>query len=203
MMARIHKADSFTYDECGGFGDGVSVFISDNISGDDVSKITEKTDVKSLPFDIDEGTTEYKYPKMHIEIIPFNAGDPVLAPEDEVIEGTEKLPHEIYCNQKAHAHGVVAQMLYNTYRFIKLDERDIEPTEMLSFDIEDDDVWKKIMREMSTALWVKSEANSKKKVESKKDMKKRTGQESPNINDCVVMCYAPEEEIQTAGGWSW
>jgi len=184
-MVRKHKAQSFTYDECGGFGDGVSVFVSDNISGDDVDKSGER------------------YPKLHIEVIPFNAGDPVLAPKYEVIEGTEKQPHEIYCNQKAHAHGVVAQMLYNTFRFIELGERDIEPKDMLSLDIADDDVWKKLMREMSTALWVKSEANSKKKVESKKDMKKRTGQESPNINDGVMMLFAPTEQQEVAGGWEW
>ena len=64
---------------------------------------------------------------------------------------------------------------------------------MLSIDIEDDDLWRKIMREMSTALWVKSENNSKKKVESKDAMKKRTGQESPNINDAIVMLRAPRE----------
>ena len=181
-MVRKHDADDFTYDECGGFGDGVSVFVSDNISGDDKD---------------DDG--DY-YSKIDIEVIPFNAGDSIAKPDDHdesaKIMGTEKLPHEIYSNQKAHAHGVVAQMLYNTYRFIELGERDIDPMDMLSLDIEDDDLWKKIMRELSTALWVKSEANSKKKVESKKDMKKRTGQESPNINDGVMMLYAPREEYK-------
>ena len=199
MMVRRYNADEFTYDECGGFGDGVSVFVGDNVSGDDTAKITDSTDMKSLPSDIDDEAVEYKYPKIHIEVIPFNAGDTVLAPEDEVINGTEKLPHEIYCNQKAHAHGVVAQMLYNTFRFIELGERDIDPLEMLSLDIDDDDLWKKLTREMSTALWVKSEANSKKKVEDKKAMKKRTGQESPNINDGVIMLYAPTEETKVAG----
>jgi hypothetical protein len=126
-------------------------------------------------------------------VIPFNAGDPVLVDEDEQIDKTEKTAKEIYANQKAHAHGVTAQMLYNTYRFIELNERDIDPFDMLSLDIEDDELWKKIMREMSTALWVKSEASSKKKVESKKDMKKRTGQESPNVNDSIVMLFAPRE----------
>ncbi len=184
-MARDNHADSFIYDECGGFGDGVSVFVSDNISGTD----------KDSDGDL--------YPKLNIDIIPFNAGDPVLSPENEQIKGTEKLPHEIYCNQKAHAHGVAAQMLYNTFRFIELGERDIDPLEMISFDIEDDDLWKKLMKEMSTALWVKSEANSKKKVESKKDMKKRTGQESPGLNDGVIMLVAPTEAEQVAGGWEW
>jgi len=184
-MVRRNKAETFIYDECGGFGDGVSVFVDDNVTGKD----KDDTGEPLLP--------------IRLEVVPFNAGDPVLASDDETIIGTEKTPAEIYSNQKAHAHGVVAQMLYNTFRFIELGERDIDPLEMLSFDIDDDDMWKKIMREMSTALWVKSEANSKKKVESKKDMKKRTGQESPNINDCVIMCYAPEKEIQTAGSFDW
>lgn len=218
VMVRKHKADQYSYDECGGFGDGVSVFVGDNVSGDDKSKITDKTDMNSIPdfgfcpgdgkdnikFGYNKEKTEYHYQKINnLNVIPFNAGDPVLAPEHEVINGTEKLPHEIYCNQKAHAHGVVAQMLYNTFRFIELGERDINPVDMLSFDIEDDELFKKITREMSTAIWVKSENNSKKKVEGKKEMKKRTGQESPNINDSVMMLYAPTEQQQEAGGFNW
>ena len=174
-MARNTSADEFVYDECGGFGDGVSVFVDDNIKGLTVDSDGERIEM------------------LDIKVVPFNAGDPVLADKDEEIDGTSKTAKEIYANQKAHAHGVVAQMLYNTYRFIMLDERDIDPEAMLSIDIEDDDVWNKILREMSTALWVKSEANSKKKVESKKDMKKRTGQESPNLNDAIIMCYAPND----------
>ena len=174
-MVRRNEAIEFSYDECGGFGDGVSVFVSDNISGKDVSE---------------EGEL---FEKINVLVVPFNAGDPVLVDEDEQINNTEKSPHEIYANQKAHGHGVLAQQLYNTYRFIELGERDIDPLDMMSIDIEDDAMWKKIHREVSTALWVKSETNSKKKVESKKDMKKRTGQESPNVNDSIVMIVAPRE----------
>ena len=180
-MARKHGADEFTYDECGGFGDGVSVFAKDNISG-------ISTDEDGFNFD-----------NLEINITPFNAGDSIEKPEDwdesKKIKGTEKTPHEMYANQKAHAHGVVAQQLYNTYRFIELGERGIDFNDMLSLDIDCDDMWKKIMREMSTALWVKSATNSKKKVESKIDMKKRTGQESPNINDAIVMLRAPRENV--------
>jgi len=179
-MARKHEADEFTYDECGGFGDGVSVFAKDNIEG-------VSTDEDGVNFET-----------LEITITPFNAGDSIEKPEDwddgKKIKGTEKTPYEIYCNQKAHAHGVVAQQLYNTYRFIELGERGIDFNDMLSLDIECDVMWKKIMREMSTALWVKSEANSKKKVESKEAMKKRTGQESPNVNDAIIMLRAPREE---------
>ena len=178
-MARKYEADEFTYDECGGFGDGVSVFAKDNIEG----------------VSVDEDGVNFEC--IDIKVTPFNAGDSIEKPEDwddgKKIKGTEKTPYEIYCNQKAHAHGVVAQQLYNTYRFIELGERGIDFNDMLSLDIECDAVWKKIMREMSTALWVKSEANSKKKVESKEAMKKRTGQESPNINDAIIMLRAPRE----------
>ncbi len=178
-MARKYEADEFTYDECGGFGDGVSVFANDNING-------ISTDEDGVNFE-----------QIDINVTPFNAGDSIEKPEDwddgKKIKGTEKTPYEIYCNQKAHAHGVIAQQLYNTYRFIELGERGIDFADMLSLDIEDDAVFNKIMREMSTALWVKSEANSKKKVESKENMKKRTGQESPNINDAIVMLRAPRE----------
>lgn len=173
-MARKHNAEEFSFDECGGFGDGVSVFVDDDINGVDKIKLT---------------------------VIPFNAGDPVLVSKKTKIDKTDKRPHEMYSNQKAHAHGILSQMLYNTYRFIELGERDIKFEDMLSFDIDDDDLWKKLMREMSTALWVKSETNSKKKVESKKDMKKRTGQESPNINDGVVMLVAERESKPLAMAW--
>jgi len=183
LMARSNEAEEFTYDECGGFGDGVSVFVSDNISGDDIDNAGEK------------------YSKFDIDVIPFNAGDSVLAKDTDTIQGTEKTPKEIYSNQKAHAHGIVSQMLYNTYRFIELRERDMMPEDMLSIDIDDDDIWFKLMREMSTALWVKSEANSKKKVEKKADMKKRTGQESPNINDSIMMLFAEREINYKLSSW--
>jgi hypothetical protein len=204
MMARKHEAEEFSYDECGGFGDGVSVFIDDNISGNDLVKITDDMDGLSVP-DFALNMDEYRYPSMNLNVLPFNAGDSIEKPEgwDESskIKGTEKIPYEMYSNQKAHAHGVVAQLLYNTYRFVELGERDIDPLDMLSLDIECDDLWKKIIREMSTALWVKSEANSKKKVESKQAMKKRTGQESPNINDVIVMLYAPRKAAYNLSAW--
>ena len=178
-MLRKHEADDFTYDECGGFGDGVSVFVKDNVDG-------VSTDEDGVNFE-----------QIDINIIPFNAGDSIEKPEDwdddKKIKGTEKTPYEIYCNQKAHAHGVIAQQFYNTYRFIELGERGIDFNDMISLDVEDDTLFNKIIREMSTALWVKSESTSKQKVESKENMKKRTGQESPNINDAIVMLRAPRE----------
>ena len=173
-MARRNDAGEFIYDECGGFGDGVAVFVEDNIDGKDK---TEDGD---------------KIPSIELDVYPFNAGDGIINPDEE-IEGTDKSAGETYSNQKAHAHGIVAQLLYNTFRFIELGERGIEPTEMLSIDIEDAEVFTKLMREMSTPIWVKSEANSKKKVESKKDMEKRTGLPSPNCSDAVIMCFAPRE----------
>ena len=65
------------------------------------------------------------------------------------------------------------------------------PEDMISIDIEDEQQFLKLARELSTPLWVKSLTNSKKKVESKKDMEKRTGLPSPNMSDAVVMCKAP------------
>ena len=126
-----------------------------------------------------------------VEVNPFNAGSPVINP-DFMIDGTDKTFGEMYTNAKAQAHAITAQKFYNTYRFIVLGERDINPEDMISIDVEDEALFLKIAREMSTALWVKSETNSKKKVESKKDMEKRTGQASPNINDSVIMCYMPD-----------
>ena len=79
----------------------------------------------------------------------------------------------------------------------------VDPADMLSIDIDDDDVFNSIVRELSCPLWVKSKSNSKKKVESKEDMKKRTGQESPNIGDAIHMINAPMTVKSVAGGWDW
>ncbi len=175
-MVRKHSADLYRYDECGGFGDGVSVFVNDNIEGKDSDE---------------DGNL---IPPIEVEVIPFNAGDSPVNSDDE-IEGTEKTWGETYTNAKAQAHAVLAQLLYNTYRFIVLGERDIKPEDMLSINLPDDDEFNKLRKELTTPLWVKSEVNSKKKVESKDAMEKRTGQPSPNIADSTIMCKAPIEEI--------
>ncbi len=177
-IADDHKTDMFRYDECGGFGDGVSVFVDDSThdDGEGYSKYFNK-----------DG---YQMPTMKVgSVIPFNAGDGTIDP-DEIILGTAKTNQETYANAKAQAHGITAQLLYNTFRFIVLGE-EVEPEDMLSIDIEDDELFQKVARELSTPLWAKSEASSKKKVESKKDMEKRAGQASPNIADSIHMLNAP------------
>lgn len=176
-------ADMFRYDECGGFGDGVSVFVEDMGKEDPNSPgFTGMTDKDGHPIatiNIDE-------------VIPFNAGDTVIDP-DEIINGTNKTNEETYTNSKAQAHGITAQLLYNTFRFVALNE-DVAPEDMISIDIEDDTVFNKLARELSTPIWVKSQTNSRKKVESKKDMEKRTGLASPNLADAFHMLFAPYEK---------
>ena len=120
----------------------------------------------------------------------FDAGAPVHNPK-AMVNGTTKKAGDIYSNLKAQVHGITAQKLYNTYRFIVLGERDIDFGDMLSLDIEDNAVFNKLARELSTPLWIKSLVNSKKKVEDKKAMEKRTGLPSPNIADGVHMLSDP------------
>lgn len=163
-LAVNNKADKFVYDECGGFGDGVSVFV------DDAKTINN----------------------INIEVIPFNAGDSPINP-DAIIDGTDKKNSEEYSNAKAQVHGISAQLLYNTFRFVSLGEK-VDSSSMISIDIDDDDAFNKLARELSTPLWVRSGTNSKKKVESKKDMEKRTGQPSPNLGDAFHMLNAPQKE---------
>ncbi len=160
------KAEVFRYDECGGFGDGISVFVEDIMDGKD-------EEMEALD----------------VEVVPFNAGDVVVDPDD-IIPGTEKTNGETHANLKAQAHSVSAQKLYNTYRFAVLGE-DVESKDMISIDIEDDELFNKLVKELSTPLWVRSEVNSKRKVESKKDMEKRTDQPSPNIADAFHMLFSP------------
>ena len=175
--------DRFVFDTCGGLGDGVEVFISDEIKN------------------IEE---ERNY-KLKTVVFPFDAGAPVvpIINGSDLVPGTSKKWSEMYSNAKAQTQAITAQKLYNTFRFVKLGETDIDPGDMLSIDIEDDDVFNTIVRELSAPLWVKSGTNSKKKVEDKKVMKKRTGQESPNIADALHMCYAPMITETEAGGWDW
>ena len=167
-MAKENNAIRFRYDECGGFGDGIAVFVEDIVSG---------ADEEMASFDID--------------IYPFNAGDEVVNP-DELIPGTEKTNGEMYANLKAQAHGTTAQLLYNTYRFVVLNE-DVNSEDMISIDIADDDVFNKLVKELSCPIWVKSKINSKKQVEGKEQMEKRTQQPSPNMADACHMLYAPIE----------
>jgi phage terminase large subunit len=172
-LAVDNAATMFRFDSCGGYGDGVSVFVEDAL------KDAKRKQIHAASF---------------VEVDPFNAGDGVKHPKTK-IDGTEKTNEEIYSNAKAQAWGVLAQLFYNTYRFIELGE-DIEPDQLISIDIDDEDQFIKLARELSTPLWVKSLTNSKKKVEAKKDMEKRTGMPSPNLADSLVMCYAPRNASQ-------
>ena len=133
------EADTFVFDVCGGLGDGVSVFVSDRLD-----------EVKA------------KNPMVkEIDIFPFDAGSSIVDPDDE-IKGTSKTWGELYSNAKAQAHAVTAQKLYNTFRFVTLGERDIEPADMISINIDDEAIFNKLTKEWSTPLWVKSSTNSKK-----------------------------------------
>lgn len=168
LTARLEGSEIFRYDECGGYGDGITVFIDDILAGNDA---------ELQPFTI--------------AVVPFNAGDAVVNPE-ELIFGTEKTNEETYANLKAQAHGVSAQKLYNTYRFTRLGES-VASEDLISIDIKDDAVFNKLVKELSTPLWVKSRVNSKKQVEGKKEMEKRTDQKSPNMADSFHMLWCPVE----------
>lgn len=168
------RADIFRFDSCGGFGDGVEVFVDEYI--EEYESLNSLVDV--------------------IDVQPFDAGAPVVDPDD-LIDGTSKTQGQMYSNAKAQAHGVTAQKLYNAYRFVILSE-DVDPCDMLSIDIEDDEEFKDLCRELCAPLWVRSGTNSKKKVESKADMEKRTGQPSPNKADGIHMTTAPIEQNSIA-----
>lgn len=171
-------AKFFIYDECGGFGDGVSVFVSDAKARIKKKLLLAKENAKARDF-------------IKLNISGFNAGNQVHNP-DKRVGGAKKTNGETYTNLKAQTWGTLAQQLYNTYRFVVLGERDIEMRDMLSINIEDDQMFNKLARELSTPIWEKSETNGKKKVESKAKMEKRTGQVSPNLAEAVVMTRSPK-----------
>ncbi|CAM0006556.1 terminase large subunit [Vibrio phage K367 g1] len=173
-----NKSKFFVWDDCGGLGNGVSVFVGDAKAKIRRELIKDKKNAEAISFN-------------KILLHPFNAGDGVHMP-DAKIKGTKKTNGEIYSNLKAQTWGVAAQRLYNTYRFVVLGERDIDFRDMLSIDIEDDATFNKLAKELSTPIWVKSDVNSKKKVESKDKMQKRTGQPSPNIADALIMTMTPK-----------
>lgn len=175
-MAVEVGANDFLFDECGGLGDGVEVFVKD-----------AKTECINA---LGEKDYEAKAKLKALTVNGFNAGAQVHNP-DQLIDGTSKKSGDMYANLKSQTHAIVAQKLYNTFRFVVLNERGIDFDDMLSIDIEDNDTFNKLARELSTPIWVKSLTNSKKKVEDKKAMEKRTGLPSPNIADAVIMCYDP------------
>lgn len=182
------RSDSkfFVWDECGGYGDGVSVFVGDAKIKVHSALVKEGNNAKARDF-------------QKLTTHPFNAGNPVHMP-DKRVNGAKKTNGETYANLKAQTWGIVAQQLYNTYRYVVLGERDIEMRDMLSIDIEDDQLFNKLARELSTPIWEKSDTNGKKKVESKAKMEKRTGQASPNLADAVVMTRSPKLPSGNIGG---
>ena len=173
-----NKSKFFTYDECGGFGDGVDIFVKDAKSKVLQELIDDKQKAAAIDF-------------KKITITGFNAGNAVHKP-DAKIKGSKKTNGEIYANLKAQTWAIAAQQLYNTFRYVVLGERDIDFKDMMSIDIEDDVVFNKLARELSTPTWEKSDATSKKKVESKDKMEKRTGMPSPNLADSFVMRCNPK-----------
>ena len=176
-MAVRRGSEDMLFDSCGGFGDGVEVFVKD-------------AKIECIAECDREKDHAAKAKLMALNVKGFDAGAPVHNPE-MLVNGTTKKAGDIYSNLKAQVHGITAQKFYNTFRFIVLGERDIDFDDMISIDIEDNEVFNKLARELSTPLWIKSLVNSKKKVEDKKAMEKRTGQASPNIADSVHMLSDP------------
>lgn len=176
-IAVENNAKFFVWDDCGGLGNGVSVFVNDEKIKVKQSLVSDGQNAKARDFN-------------KLVLHDFNAGNAVHRP-DSRISGTKKTNGEIYTNLKAQVWGEVSQRFYNTYRYVILGERDINPSDMISIDIEDDQMFNKLAKELSSPIWVKSETNSKKKVESKDKMEKRTGQPSPNIADAIVMTMTP------------
>jgi len=175
-------ASRLLFDECGGFGDGVSVFVGD-AKDECIAEYKSENDGMGIS-------------RMEAMAVKgFDAGAPVHNPK-QLIEGTTKNNGDTYSNLKAQVHGITAQKFYNTFRFVVLGERDIGFSDMISLDIADDSLFNKIARELSTPIWVKSLTNSKKKVEDKKAMEKRTGQPSPNIADSIHMLSDPSPNNQ-------
>lgn len=177
-IAVRNDAKFFVWDACGGLGNGVSVFVNDAKVRIKSQLIAEKRKGEAINF-------------AKLVLHPFDAGAGVFRPERK-ITGTKNEVGDMYTNLKAQTWGEVAQKLYNTYRFVVLGEIDVEFKDMISIDVEDDFVFNKIAKELSSPIWVKSETNSKKKVESKDKMFKRTGQPSPNIADAIIMTMTPK-----------
>lgn len=172
----------FGYDVCGGFGDGVSVFISDKLG-------------KS------GGLSQ------RVEPFGFDAGGGVVNPNEEIIPDPEnpgkgKTWGSQYSNAKAQGHAILADKFYKTYRFVIEGDTSIDPSDLISIDIDDEDLYLKLASELSGPFWVKSKTSSKKRVESKEDMIKR-GIPSPNLNDSLIICVVEQSEESKAGGFSW
>ncbi len=179
-MAIRHRVDRFSFDECGGLGDGVEVFVND------------------IKEDKNDSAT-YSIARL-IDVTPFNAGSAVLNADQKINPELEKGKTwgEEYTNAKAQSWGIIAQKLYTTYRLIALGETDMKADDLISIDIESDEMFIKLCWEWSTPLWIKSNTNSKKRVESKADTEKRTGQPSGNLADSAIMCYAPTKSSLVA-----
>ena len=82
---------------------------------------------------------------------------------DRRVNGEQKKTNgETYTNLKAQTWGIVAQQLYNTYRYVVLGERDIDMRDMIIIDIEDDQLFQQASERLSTPIWEKSNTSAKK-----------------------------------------
>ena len=113
-------SEDMLFDSCGGFGDGVEVFVKD-------------AKIECIAECDREKDHSAKAKLMALNVKGFDAGAPVHNP-DMMVNGTTKKAGDIYSNLKAQVHGITAQKFYNTFRFIVLGERDIDFDDMISID---------------------------------------------------------------------
>lgn len=167
-IALKYKADVFSYDECGGFGDGIAVFLKDYI--------------KELNRDIRDNHKSKKVPK----ILAFNAGARPRKTSGNIT----------YANEKARIHGLGANRFYQS--FLAIDDKNVPLEDCISFGNEvNQSLLIKLCSELCTPKWVNSEL-SKRMVESKKDLKVRTGMSSPNLADSFYMAVNANSGIGTS-----
>jgi len=149
--------------------------------------------------ELNEARAEEDERHVNVNYSKFIAGAKVVNPNDDYIEsdeiGDNVTNADFFENLKAQSWWLVADRFRNTYNAIQKGH-EFEDHELISISSTMPNL-ANLITELSTARR-KFSKKGKVMVESKEDLKRR-GVDSPNDADSFIMCYAPQEEVPTAG----
>ncbi len=133
----------------------------------------------------------------HLQVYPWDAGQPALNPEENIIFGDSQSPlnKDFYYNIKAQAWWSLRTRFYKTFKAINYGEK-YDHSELISLDSKLPNL-QKVMLELSQAQYRYS-LDSRLVVE-----KKPEGSTSPNLADSIVMAYHPCKVVSILDSPLW
>lgn len=126
----------------------------------------------------------------YLRVMPWIASADPLNKEDNLIPGDDKSPiiGQILLNLKSQGWFSLRQRFEKTYKAVTYGIK-YDPEELISIDSQIEYLWQ-LVTELSQPVWKKNPAKGKMTVD-----KTPEGTPSPNLADCVMMCYHPTREL--------